>query len=287
MRIRFLPVAIFAAVLMLGVKVGNLFLGLDGTGVAPSLAQEAEKPSAGAGNAPAAAGAEAGKPAVSTPQAQGSAKVKGRGEKPAPVPAKKVKPGGLPSDPTLFTQAEIDLLQKLAARRAELERWSKDLNMREQLLKATERRVEKKVAELRSIQGKVKSMLMQYDKEQEGRLKSLVKIYENMKPKEAARIFMELDMPILLDVVERMKERKLAPIFAKMQPRKAKHVTKQIAARRKFRSGPAAARRPAPLPASTRPVLPSSRRGAQGQPRAVTPPQPQAAANPQPQPPAN
>jgi len=285
MRIRFLPVAIFAAVLMLGVKVGNLFLGMDGTGVTPSLAQDAEKPGAEGAKVAAAGAPQAGKPAASKAQAEVGAK--GKGEKPVPLAAKKPKPGALPSDPTLFTQAEIDLLQKLSARRSELERWSNDLTMREQLLKATEKRIEKKVAELSRIQGKVKSMLKQYDKEQEGRLKSLVKIYENMKPKEAARIFMELDMPILLDVVERMKERKLAPIFAKMEPDKAKRVTKQIAARRKFQGGPTARRRAAPLPAATRPALPSSRPAAAAQPRAATPRQPQAAANAQAQPPVN
>ena len=53
-----------------------------------------------------------------------------------------------------------------------------------------------------------------------------------MKPKDAARIFEELDMAVLLDVIERMKERKTAPILAQMNPRRAKAITLELAQRR-------------------------------------------------------
>ena len=59
-----------------------------------------------------------------------------------------------------------------------------------------------------------------------------MKIYEAMKPKEAARIVEKLDMPVLLDVVERMKERKASAVLAKMDPAKAKSVTLELAQRR-------------------------------------------------------
>ena len=53
-----------------------------------------------------------------------------------------------------------------------------------------------------------------------------------MKPKDAARIFEQLDMVVLLDVIERMKERKSAPILAKMKPQRAKEITLELAQRR-------------------------------------------------------
>jgi len=62
-------------------------------------------------------------------------------------------------------------------------------------------------------------------------MKSLVKIYENMKPKDAAPIFEQLDMDVLLDIVDRMKEAKVAPILAQMNPAKAKEVTDELAKR--------------------------------------------------------
>jgi len=50
-----------------------------------------------------------------------------------------------------------------------------------------------------------------------------------MKPRDAARIFEELDMDTLLLVAERMKERKLAPLMAQMNPEKAKEMTVELA----------------------------------------------------------
>jgi flagellar motility protein MotE (MotC chaperone) len=55
-----------------------------------------------------------------------------------------------------------------------------------------------------------------------------------MKPKDAARIFEQLEMPILLDVIERMKERKAAPVIADMNPEKAKKLTIEMFKRRRL-----------------------------------------------------
>lgn len=243
MKLRLLPVAVIALVLTLGARLGGVWTDILGAGPRPSLAQQAPAAPAKA-TAPAQAGAPslaAGQPA---PRTTATARAAAAPDKTAPGQATAAKtaaikpdapPGsGLPDDPALFSQAEIDLLQKLASRRAELEKWSQELEMREGLLKAAEQRIDRKVGELRQIQDKIKGMLRQYDKEQEDKLKSLVKIYETMKPKEAARIFMELDMPVLLDVIERMKEIKSAAIMSKLEPEKAKKLTTELAKRRKI-----------------------------------------------------
>lgn len=225
MRIRLLPVAILSLTLMLGTKLGGLWTGWLDAGVQTSLAQQAQPvPSA---NAPAPAPADVSGPGGAASTAEGKAE-------PEAAPKPKARTASLPADPTLFTQAEIDLLQKLADRRTELEKWASEIEMREGLLKAAEQRIDRKVGELRQIQVKLQGMLKTYEEEQEAKLKSLVKIYESMKPKDAARIFMELEMPVLLDVVERMREAKAAAIIARLEPVKAKDVTAELAARRKL-----------------------------------------------------
>jgi len=135
----------------------------------------------------------------------------------------------LADDPTLLTQEEIDLLQQLSDRRKVLEEREAEVNEREGLLAAAEARINKKVDELRGLRGTIESLLQKHDKQQEKQMNSLVKIYENMKPKDAARIFGELDMVTLLMVAERMKERKLAAVMAKMNPAKAKEMTVELA----------------------------------------------------------
>jgi flagellar motility protein MotE (MotC chaperone) len=157
----------------------------------------------------------------------------------AETPAEAASPGGaptrtaaLPASPFDLTDEEIDLLQRLAKRRTEIERRGAELEQRGNLLEAAERRIDEKIGELQAIQKTIEGLLVSHDEQSQGQLNSLVKIYENMKPKDAARIFEELDMVVLLDVIERMKERKTAPILAKMNPQRAKEITLELAQRR-------------------------------------------------------
>ena len=82
-------------------------------------------------------------------------------------------------------------------------------------------------------------------------IKSLVKIYEGMKPDEAAAIFNELDMPILLDVIGKMSERKVALVLANMNPKRARDVTQELADKRKKIDMNAAASGAAATPGAT------------------------------------
>ena len=139
-------------------------------------------------------------------------------------------------DPTLLTQTEIDLLQRLAERRQVLESREQELGIRTGLLTAAEFRINKKIEELKVLRETISGLIKTFDAQQDAKLLSLVKIYENMKPKDAARIFEELEMDTLLDVAERMKERKLAPVMAKMNPEKAREMTVELSQLRKMPS---------------------------------------------------
>ena len=108
------------------------------------------------------------------------------------------------------------------------------MDLRSGLLAAAESRIDKKVEELKLLQNTIQKLLKSHNQEQEAKMQSLVKIYENMKPKDAARIFEELDMDTLLLVVEGMKERKLAPVMASMDPLMAKEVTVELTRLRKL-----------------------------------------------------
>lgn len=128
-----------------------------------------------------------------------------------------------------FTQTELDLLQSLSKRREELDAKAKELSMREDVLKATEVKLDKKIDDLKNLKGTVENLLAQYNEHEDAKIKSLVKIYESMKPAQAAEIFNQLDNSILLRVIDKMKEAKAAPILANMKPEKAKQVTIELA----------------------------------------------------------
>lgn len=133
-----------------------------------------------------------------------------------------------------LNKAEIRLLQDLTARREVLDKREKNLMEREALLNAAETQLDQKVTELSSLRGEIQTLLKTYDQKQDEKMASLVKIYEAMKPPDAARIFDNLDMDVLIQVVTRMKEAKTAPILAQMDAARAKELTLQLADRGKL-----------------------------------------------------
>lgn len=226
-RYRFLPVFILIAALGAGVRLADLWQGL--AGPAPALA-------AGEPAEPAPLQTEAGAaPAPTGEPASGEAPAEASGEAPAaegPTPPGQIT--DLPTDILEMTDEEIVLLQSLSQRREELEQRAREIDDRAVLLKAAEQRIDEKIAELERLQATIEGLLVKHDEQSEAQMQSLVKIYESMKPKDAARIFEGLDMEVLLEVVERMKERKTAPILAQMNPRRAEEVTLELAQRREL-----------------------------------------------------
>ncbi|OJV16030.1 MAG: hypothetical protein BGO27_04195 [Alphaproteobacteria bacterium 33-17] len=132
------------------------------------------------------------------------------------------------------TAADYEMFSRLKQRRKDLEEREKTITDKENIIIVSERRMNEKVAEIKKLREDIRSMLNTYKTEQQEKIDSLVKIYSNMKPKEAARIFEELDMSTLLTVIARMKEAKSAPILAEMNPIKARDITIELANQKKF-----------------------------------------------------
>ena len=137
-------------------------------------------------------------------------------------------------DPQSFTASEIDLLQRLAERREIIEAQEKELDAREAMLRAAEARIDGKIAELQQLEQTLTDLVAEADTQQQAKINTLVNIYGAMKPKDAARIFNDLDMPILITVVESMRENKVAPILAQMDAVKATAVTEALTVRKQI-----------------------------------------------------
>jgi flagellar motility protein MotE (MotC chaperone) len=151
----------------------------------------------------------------------------------APDPPK-VEVGSLsaPLEPGRITSAgERAILERLQDRRQELDSRERELEMRENLLKATEKRLETKVAELKDVEARVNTAMGNRDKAEAQRFKNIVSMYENMKSKEAARIFERLDLKILVEVTTQINPRKMSEILAQMTPEAAERLTIELAKR--------------------------------------------------------
>ena len=224
-KIRFLPLTMFAATLLLTVKVGDIWDGFDKAGQGAIQISGAIAQTDGASDL---------KPPVIEPKKKSDGDTKAGAKMATSESASLTEEGKeleaklITEDPTMLTEVEITLLQELSERRRIWELREQELETRTGLLSAAETRIDKKVEELRVLQETITGLLKTFDAQQDAKLLSLVKIYENMKPKDAAKIFEELEMNTLLEVAERMKERKLAPVMAKMNPEKAREMTVEL-----------------------------------------------------------
>ncbi len=127
------------------------------------------------------------------------------------------------------TGIKFELFNDLSKRRELLDKQEKELNIREALLKATDQEIARKYQELSKLRNEIEGLLKTQSDEENKRINSLVKIYEGMKPKDAARIFDTLDLDVLLSVISRMSERKVSPVLAAMKPERVRTITIMLA----------------------------------------------------------
>jgi flagellar motility protein MotE (MotC chaperone) len=148
---------------------------------------------------------------------------------PAKPPATKPPGTVIPTEPGQPSGAERAILERLQERRQELDTRARELDIRESLIKAAEKRMEGQLAELKATEARITVATQQKDEAQAARFKGLVTMYENMKPRDAAKIFDRLDTGVLLEVVSKIEPRKMADILALMSPDAAQHLTVELA----------------------------------------------------------
>jgi flagellar motility protein MotE (MotC chaperone) len=129
------------------------------------------------------------------------------------------------------------VLLELRQRRQELDARDATLTARESVLAAAEQKLSARVGELQALQARLEALEKARKEREDTSWQGLVKTYETMKPRDAATIFNDLDMSVLLQVVDRMKEAKAAPVLAAMQPDKARDLTARLAQMRTQRDG--------------------------------------------------
>ncbi|MCB9948869.1 MAG: hypothetical protein H6842_13780 [Rhodospirillaceae bacterium] len=222
-RLRLLPTIIFVAVLMIGVRFGDLWMAVtqraDLAVVQPTLAEATgeEQPEV-----------ESVLPEeAQAPLAGEEAEIAGA-EAP---PVEAAPPSSGRFDISQLTESEIAVLHNLSERRDQLDAREAELEQRTAMLIVAEQRVDEKLDELNALRAHIEELLGQLSEARDGQLDSLVGIYAAMRPSDAAAIFNGLEMEVIISVFERMAERKSAPILAAMAPERAREVTAELALR--------------------------------------------------------
>jgi flagellar motility protein MotE (MotC chaperone) len=114
--------------------------------------------------------------------------------------------------------------------RSQIEERERRLSQREAAVAAAEKQLADRVAQLLAIQSHLQALVNDYKDHDDAKWAGLVKLYEGMRPRDAAVIFNGLDKPVLLEILGRMKPAKAAPVIALMLPENAREVTADLAA---------------------------------------------------------
>jgi flagellar motility protein MotE (MotC chaperone) len=127
-----------------------------------------------------------------------------------------------------YTKQELEVFGSLAKLKTDLDAKQQNIELKEVTLIAIEDRLNQKIQQLKLEQEGLKKIMESYSQKQNAEIKSLANIYSNMKPKEAAAIFDQLDMPLLVKIVGAMKERNIAQIVAQMNTSKVKELSTEL-----------------------------------------------------------
>lgn len=204
---RILPMVIFLAVLMLSVRINNLFDQLKNPyaahfTIAQSNAAAEEKSSQ-----------ETADLNRILETSDGANSVSASGTSPAN---------------NSFTQSEIMILQELAERREALDIRSREIDKKAVQLKVAEQEIDKRLKQLQEYEQKLRKLIKEYNEKERAKINALVKVYSTMKPKDAARIFDTLDLDVTVSLLKEMKPSTSSAILSQMKAEKAKAITDKI-----------------------------------------------------------
>lgn len=139
--------------------------------------------------------------------------------------ANKAAPKGF--DPLTLDENQIKVLQAMAEEKSKK---PADANMQqmEKLVHLGQEKIAEQVAKLEKIKADLEKKKGVLTKEEIQNLTQTAKIYENMKPIEAAEIFNKLELIVLVQIIKHMNTKKASMIMAKMDPKKSRYLTIEL-----------------------------------------------------------
>jgi flagellar motility protein MotE (MotC chaperone) len=154
--------------------------------------------------------------------------------KPAVAAPEVAKPEGAlaaPAQGPPVSPSERAILERLQSRRQELEARAREIDIRESLLKAAEKRIESKVQDMKATESRIATVSGQKTEADAAHFKGIIIMYENMKPKDAAKVFDRLEMSVLFEIASQINPRKMSDILGLMSTDAAERLTTEMARR--------------------------------------------------------
>ena len=135
-----------------------------------------------------------------------------------------------PADGILkISKDEIPVLQSLQQRQAILDKREQTVAQKEEELAQLQKHLEEKLANLSMLRREIGELIEERDAFEERRFEHLVKVYEGMKPAEAAPLVERLKNETAVRLFYRMKEKKVSRILGFIKPEIAARLSEHLA----------------------------------------------------------
>lgn len=151
---------------------------------------------------------------------------------PAASVAPVVAPSGTEATPSTkkeYTQAELDHFSKLNERKRELDAREEEIAKMEAEIIEKRAALEKRLSELENTRSQISQVLQDRVNLDQERIETLVQMYSNMKPSQAARVFETMDEDLAVEIIGRMKKKNAAEIMNLVKPEKAQIFSERYA----------------------------------------------------------
>lgn len=132
------------------------------------------------------------------------------------------------------SRAEADLVKDILARQSTIEGEQQQLDQQKHVLNAARAVLDQKMNTLDASMASLEQKQAAHREVMDAETDRLVKIYEDMPPKEAAAVFNIMDIHVLVAVTSKMNTRKVSAIMGNMSPERVNLISQFMAGIRSF-----------------------------------------------------
>lgn len=133
-------------------------------------------------------------------------------------------------------QAQAELVKHLLSRQGSIEDEQRKLEEQKHVLDSARLVLEEKMRAIDSSMAELAEKQAQHKEMMVAEASRLVKIYEEMPPREAAAVFNIMDIHVLVSIANNMNPRKISAIMGYMFPERVNTVSQYLAGVRNFRA---------------------------------------------------
>ncbi len=123
---------------------------------------------------------------------------------------------------------QLEILRSIENRKKKLEDREKELDKRAKELASLEQLVDEKMTTLEKFRTEFEAQVKAEEARQNKRIKHLVALYSNMKPKAAAEVMEKMDLDLAVEIFRQMRGREAGKVLAYVSPEKASKISQML-----------------------------------------------------------